>query len=300
MHHRRSHLDTPRVSAFARLGSLKRPARLAWLASGERPSRSPRAREPRPRTRPARIEHVASLGRRLHTAGGVCLASLARLGRDVLEFALPQLCPGCGARASAETLLCPACLAAIPRISFELCARCLVRGREPVGCLAHPGFAVRAAWVYDERAALVVHALKYDGRVRLAGSLGAELARAAAPATGVDLVTEVPLHATRRRERGYNQSALLAESLADRIGVPRLADVLERARPTAAQARLSVERRRRNVAGAFRARRPEWLEGRRVVIVDDVVTTGATLEACLAALAAAGARASAVTLAWAQ
>ena len=225
---------------------------------------------------------------------------LARLARDVVDFALPQRCAGCGVPCEPPMPLCAACLGAIPRLSLELCARCLARGREPVGCLAHPAFAVRAAWVYDERVERVVHALKYDGRVRLAGLLGEELARAAGPAHGIDLVTEVPLHPARRRERGYNQSALLAECLAGAIGAPWVPAVLERVRPTAAQARLDPRARRRNVAGAFRVRRPEWLNERSIVIVDDVVTTGATLEACLAALAGAGARPSAVTLAWAQ
>jgi ComF family protein len=228
------------------------------------------------------------------------ITAAARLAHDLVDFALPQRCAGCGVPCGPPLPLCPACLGAIPRLSLELCARCLARGREPAGCLAHPGFAVRPAWVYDERAELVVHALKYQGRVRLASALGGELARAVSPARGVQLVTEVPLHPARRRERGYNQSALLAERLADAIGAPWLPAALERVRPTRAQARLRPDERRRNMAGAFRVRRPGWLRERRIVIVDDVVTTGATLEACLAVLVEAGARPSAVTLAWAQ
>ena len=231
------------------------------------------------------------------------------LAKDLEAFALPQRCPGCGAQARAEQLLCPGCLALAQPLAVPLCARCLARGREPVGCLAHPGQAVWAAWVYDERVALLVHALKYHERPRLARALGAALARALPPgpqgvgggATGrFDLVVEVPLHAARLRERGYNQAALLAEALADRIGVPRLAGALERVRPTPPQARLGPAERRANLAGAFRVRRPQWLKGRNVLIVDDVLTTGATLEACFDALTQAGAHPTGVTLAWAQ
>ncbi len=221
------------------------------------------------------------------------------LARDLLAFALPQRCPGCGDQADPARLLCDACLARIPRLETALCVRCLAAGREGVGCLAHAGFAVRAAWIYDERAALIVHALKYDERPGLARALGAQMARALAPGFRPDLVIDVPLHRTRRRERGYNQAAALADALAQAIATPRLAGALTRVRPTRAQARLGPAERRRNIAGALRVECPAALEGRSVLLVDDVLTTGATLESALAVLAAAGADATAVTLAWA-
>ena len=219
---------------------------------------------------------------------------------DLEAFALPQRCPGCGAPAGPERLLCGACFERMPALSFPLCAHCLVRGREPVGCARHPSARVWPAVVYDERAALLVHALKYGGRPGLADALAERLARALAAAPAADMVTAVPLHAARRRERGYNQAWLLAEGLASRLGVPALADVLERVRATPAQARLTPERRRRNLAGAFRVTEPQRYRGRRVLIVDDVLTTGATLEACLGTLAEAGARPAGAVLAWAQ
>jgi ComF family protein len=156
------------------------------------------------------------------------------------------------------------------------------------------------AWVYDERAAAVVHALKYGGRRGLAAGLAGELARVVPPGPGADLLMAVPLHSARRRERGYNQAGLLAAALAGRIGVPLLDGAMERVRDTRPQARLDPRARRDNVAGAFRVKSPAALEGRSILLVDDVITTGATLEACLDALARAGARASGVALAWAQ
>ncbi len=222
-----------------------------------------------------------------------------RLG-ELEEFALPQRCPGCGAPADAARLLCEACWATIPVLSFPLCARCLREGAEPVACGRHPHSRVWAALVYDERAALLVHALKYGQRPGLAEALGERLARSVPPRPVPDLVTAVPLHAARRRERGYNQAWRLAETVADRLGVPALEDVLRRERATPAQARLDPARRRRNLAGAFRANEPRRWRGRRILIVDDVLTTGATLEACLETLTAAGARATGAVLAWAQ
>jgi ComF family protein len=226
-------------------------------------------------------------------------AAGAPLARALEAFALPQRCPACAAPAAPERLLCDACAGAIPRVSYALCARCLVREREPVGCARHPHHVVWPAWVYDERAALAVHALKFYARPGLARALAEPLAAALPPALAPDLVVAVPLHAARRRERGYDQAALLADALAERIGAPRLPGALTRVRATPAQSRLGARARRANLAGAFRVERPATLAGRRVLVVDDVVTTGATLEACLDALAAAGAEPCAAALAWA-
>lgn len=221
------------------------------------------------------------------------------LGRGLLEYLLPQRCPGCGTPADPRRLLCRECRARIPRVSFALCARCLAAGREPVGCGAHPGFEVWPAWLYDERAAALVQALKFGARTDLAPDLAAEMARALPPPSH-DLVVAVPLHRVRRRERGYDQAALLAEALGVLRAVPRQPGALERRRSTRAQTGLDAAGRRRNLRGAFAVTAPAELRGRRVLLVDDVVTTGATFEAALAALAAAGARATGVALAWAQ
>jgi ComF family protein len=226
-------------------------------------------------------------------------AIAARAARALEAFALPQRCPACGAPADPAALLCGPCLERIPRLSVAVCARCLAAGGEPVGCARHPGHAVWPAWVYDERAALVVHALKYRERPRLAAALGEHLAAALPPGAAPDLVVEVPLHPARRRERGYDQAVRLADALARAAGVPRQAGALVRRRATLPQARLDARARRANLAGAFAVTEPRALSGRRVVVVDDVLTTGATLEACLDALVRAGARATGVTLAWA-
>ncbi len=228
--------------------------------------------------------------------------SLARsLARDLLEFVLPQRCPGCGVPAAPETLLCERCRTRLPRLEGALCARCLRDERPPDGCRRHPGDAVHAAYVYDERVALLVHALKFGARPRLARTCAPAMAaalpeRARRPA----LVTAVPLHPVRLRERGYDQAACLGEALADALGAPFVPGVLARTRATRAQSGLGSGERRRNVAGAFRVERPGWVRGREVLVVDDVLTTGATLHEAMAALRAAGARTRGAALAWAQ
>lgn len=230
---------------------------------------------------------------------GKLAAPLRFLSQSLTEFALPQRCPGCGLPACARQLLCDGCLARIPRLTLPLCARCLVLGGDGSPCGRHPHRAVFVPWLNDERATAVVHAIKYGGRPALARELGAELARAVPNAwRRPDLILEVPLHPARERERGYNQAAHLADALALDLGAPRLPGLLARVRPTPAQAQLGGSERRRNMEGAFAVRHPEWLAGRRVLVVDDVLTTGATLDACLAALQGAGAKPAGVALAW--
>jgi ComF family protein len=134
----------------------------------------------------------------------------------------------------------------------------------------------------------LIHLFKY-GRVRpLAGPLGEFLASAIPRDQHFDLIVPVPLHWRRRFERGFNQSALLAKAVARRYAAP-VASPLRRRRATPAQAGLSHAQRRKNVSGVFTVKRPGQVAGRRILLIDDVMTTGATGAACAAALKRAGA-----------
>ena len=162
-------------------------------------------------------------------------------------------------------------------VAEALCPRC--RRGEPLISLA------RAVGPYEGTLRAIVHALKYDGRLTLARHLGARMRQSGPDVlSGADFVVAVPLHRSRERARGFNQ----AYELGRHLGVP-LADALTRTRRTRSQADLPAARRHSNVRGAFEWRRRAAVKGRTIVLVDDVSTTGATLNACASALLAAGA-----------
>jgi ComF family protein len=191
-------------------------------------------------------------------------------------------------RGAARALLCTACDADLPRLAGPRCPRCALdspRG-EPCGrCLSEaPHYdATVAALAYEFPADALVHALKFRGELALAGMLGKLLCEKISNLE-IDHVIPVPLSATRLRERGYNHAAEIARHL-----VPRKLDLslCERSRDTPPQMELPFAERRRNVRGAFRCTRT--LAGASIAVVDDVMTTGATLDEVARALKAAGA-----------
>ncbi len=217
------------------------------------------------------------------------MPSLRRLTNATLDLAFPASCPGCGREGAP---LCAACLPALD-------ARLTLPGGTPIGLPADlPAPLLQLEWCAPfagpVRAAL--HHLKYAGERRLAEPLGAAVARRwARVGSGAEIVVPVPVHAERERRRGFDQAALIAEVAAGRLRLP-VARALERGRATVAQFELGRDERAANVAGAFRLRSPEAavsrvIVGRWVLLVDDVVTTGATLAACAVALERAGAHA---------
>ena len=139
-----------------------------------------------------------------------------------------------------------------------------------------------------------LHAFKYDQATALSADLVTLLQACVSTHfadVAFDAVTFVPLYPTRERDRTYNQARLLAEGVAERLDVPLLARGLRRVRPTPSQTNLNAAARRANVKGAFEALEPQWLEGRCVLLLDDVMTTGATLNECAGVLKRAGAAA---------
>ena len=154
---------------------------------------------------------------------------------------------------------------------------------------------LRAVSLYQDPLRSLIHALKYKGNTRLAKPLGYLLAQAyLSSGFRADMIIPMPLHYERERQRGYNHARLLAQVCAAEVGVALHDDIVVRHRPTRAQVDLKFQERHQNVAGAF-ACSPAFasgmLYGRSVLIVDDVCTTGSTLEACAAPLFAAGAKA---------
>ena len=211
----------------------------------------------------------------------------------LVDLLLPPRCPGCGIDGA---LLCPRCRHVLERRIEE-------PPGTPIGLDAPlPDGIGQLEWCarFNGPARAALHALKYDGERRLAAPLGELMAaRWLRAGAGGEYLVPVPVHRSRRRERGFDQAELLAEACARHLGRP-VWRALERHERTAAQHALGRTDRARNVGGAF-AVRPGWsaaLEGRWLVLVDDLMTTGATLSACAAALLAAGATAvSALTFA---
>ncbi len=228
---------------------------------------------------------------------------MRRLFRVLLDCVFPATCEACDRplAAGAPSCLCAACVGAIVRPAAPLCAPCGVPLGDPAAVVCGacrrrpPAFAsARAAGVYlrAETAggplAVAVQAFKYRGRRGLAAPLGALLAERY-PFAPDALLVPVPLHPARLRARGFNQALLLARQLGRRRGLALAPDALVRTRATAAQPGLPADERRRNLRDAFVVRRPDAVRGQAAVLVDDVLTTGATADACARALLAAGA-----------
>jgi ComF family protein len=219
---------------------------------------------------------------------------LRQVVTGALDLALPPRCAGCGREGDA---ICAACLPA-------LAARLERPAGIPIGLPSDiPAPLVQLEWCapFDGTVRRALHQLKYDGEQRLARPLGRAIAdRWRLAGIGGDWLIPVPVHAERARQRGYDQAELIAIEAAEALDLPAVR-LLERTRATVAQFQLGRMERATNVTGAFQLRSdiPRGaLEGRWMALVDDVVTTGATLAACAAPLMAAGALAvSAVTLA---
>lgn len=223
--------------------------------------------------------------------------------RAALGLLYPRQCQVCGETRFCErfAFLCDDCFASAPPIEPPWCDRC---------GLPFPGLAggtfecpnCRDAGLEFERARSAVrfrgvvrraiHGLKYNGELFWIPALEAWFLAGAIPHLGEerwDAVVPVPLHPVRERERGLNQAAILARALSRTRGIPFLPRALKRTRFTETQTHLDRSERQKNLRGAFRAPRPGALAGRRVLLVDDVLTTGSTLSECAATLRAGGA-----------
>jgi ComF family protein len=229
------------------------------------------------------------------------LTLLAKTGRAVLDLVLPFRCAACGEMVDGDPGFCPDCFRDVRFIIGPLCGQCGTPFEVPVPvatrcgtCLASPPSwsAARAVWRYDGAVRAPILRLKYGDRTDLVDLFAGHLQRAGAALHTVDaLLVPVPLHRWRLFHRTFNQSALLVQGLAKRTGVPVALDALRRIKPTRPQQGLSRSERQVNVRAAFRVppdRRPV-VQGKTIILVDDVLTTGATAEAAAKVLLRAGA-----------
>jgi ComF family protein len=220
---------------------------------------------------------------------------------SIVDLLFPPRCPACETRV-ARPDFCPPCRARIPPIAAPFCPLCGVPFAGPgpghlcARCVSRrPRFSLaRACAAYEPQTPNplieVLQRLKYRRDVSVAKILAAYMTERLPLAIDHDLIVPVPLHRQRLRWRGFNQSVVLARAVGRAVRRPVDPLVLARVRATPPQVGLGLPERRRNVRRAFAVRRPEALRGRRVLLVDDVMTTGATADDCARSLRHSGAR----------
>jgi competence protein ComFC len=215
-----------------------------------------------------------------------------QLGRVLLDLFYPPFCVGCG---RTGTLYCCTCRDATSRILPPLCPHCGLpqeASRICPWCLAHPTAiaGIRSAAVFEGPLRSAIHQFKYGYMRDLAAPLSDLLVSCWQEVNqSIDVIVPVPLHARRFKERGYNQSALLARRVGSALRIPVNCGCLHRNRHTVSQTRLSAQERARNVEGAFTCVGPD-VQDKCVLLIDDVCTTGSTLGACSHALGEGGAQ----------
>jgi ComF family protein len=231
----------------------------------------------------------------LHGALSACRGAWSHAAKLALDIALPTLCVACRDPVEGEGV-CANCWAKMSFIAPPFCPRLGIPfvydpGPDMLSMEAianPPAYArARAAVRYDDVARTLVHALKYQDRTDLAPAMGRWMARAGRELLdGADMLVPVPLHWRRGWSRRYNQSGALARVIEGDSGVAVAAEALRRIRPTEQQVGLSRPQRASNVQGAFKVAtdRQHLISGRRIVLIDDVLTSGATVDACARAL----------------
>ena len=236
-------------------------------------------------------------------ARGAPLAALRRTGQAILGLLLPPRCLACGELVRDAGTICPTCWPGLAFVAPPFCAGCGYPFEFDPGEGTLCGACVRAPPPFDRARAVLrygdasrdlVVAFKHGDRTDAAPAFGKWMARAGADLLAdADLIAPVPLHRSRLVSRRFNQAALLAQAIGREAGVRVVSDLLIRTRATPSQGTLTAGQRRRNVQGAFEvhASRSALAAGRRVILVDDVYTTGATVGACTRALLRSGAQA---------
>ena len=210
---------------------------------------------------------------------------------DFVDLLFPRCCEACeGALVGNESIICTQCQVTLPRVESDSGAKAAVSAKF-VGYREVKGIVSFLAFTKRGKVQNLLHALKYKNKPEVGVLLGKMMAQELVEKGGfpvADLIVSVPLHKKRRRERGYNQSDAFAEGLSEITGIPWSGNVLARVRYTKSQTGKTKVERQENVKDIFEAPESQQIRGKRIILVDDVLTTGATLESCLKVLLQAG------------
>ncbi|MBI2416431.1 MAG: ComF family protein [Ignavibacteriales bacterium] len=220
------------------------------------------------------------------------LGLLVRYLYALLDVFLPAECIACGMQVRGREAVCPACMASLKPVTeerrlFEYRKKFAVHG-------IVDGFYPAYVFEQDRPIRDILHAVKYTGKFLLAEDMGRHSAnyfRHVPELVHCDIIIPVPLHKSKRFERGYNQSAHIAKGIARELKTPVYKNAVKRIKATKTQTKLNLTERRENMLDAFKMRNPNLVKGKSIMLVDDVITTGATITECAKVLKQAGAAA---------
>ena len=228
---------------------------------------------------------------------------LKNLWDDFFSLLFPRICYGCGSHlVKNEKLICTECYVVIPRTNFH------TKKDNPVAQAFWGRCKIESAAAFSffnkgSRIRKLIHSLKYKGVKEVGYELGRIYGLSLKSSDfldGIDFIVPVPLHKSKERTRGFNQSEIIAAGISEATGLPLVANAIKRQRATSTQTKRSRMERWENVEGIFALKNSDLLAGKHILLVDDVITTGATIEACVAEiLKAEGVKVSVVALAYA-
>lgn len=231
------------------------------------------------------------------------VSSVRRFLHALLDVILPPICHICHSHISdaGRLHICQGCRDRLPLVSSPLCPLCGIPfagagGDHRCGaCLTYPPHydLAMSHFLYEGAIRDLIHSFKYNQQTQLRYPLALLVLEglSGSAAHAPHIIVPVPLHRSRLRQRGFNQAVLLGKVLSQQMSLPMLPDALVRTRPTEPQIKLSATERRLNVKGAFSVRRADSVAGKRVLLLDDVMTTGSTMDECARELKKAGAEA---------
>jgi ComF family protein len=201
---------------------------------------------------------------------------------QIIDFFLPRFCSSCKTKLSlTEEIICHSCYSRIKKVDDERMNHEFDRKFTTEGIISN--FAALFIFEKDKELQQIIHSLKYDGKFRAGIFLGKLLAdglKNKFSEWNIDLIVPVPLHHLKRAERGYNQAEFLAQGMKSVLKTPVKSNVIRRNRFTETQTNLSLLERKENIRNAFTVRRPKIVKGKNILLIDDVITTGATISEC--------------------